>query len=153
MPEGHDISPPGRATVLGLDFGTRRVGVAVGDVETGIATALDTIRADSNAAKLDGVAAHVAEWQPALLVLGEPTHADGGRHETARLAHKFANRLRERFKLPVEWCDETLSSHEAQILLRERGFDARAARDKLDAVAAQIILQSWLDRRREAHAA
>ena len=153
MPERHEPMPAGRGTVLGLDFGTRRVGVAVGDVETGIATALGTIHAESNAGKLDGVAAHVAEWQPALLVLGEPVHADGGPHETARLAHKFANRLRERFKLPVEWCDETLSSHEAQVLLRERGFDARAAKDKLDALAAQIVLQSWLDRRREAHAA
>jgi putative Holliday junction resolvase len=86
----------------------------------------------------------VAEWRPAGFVVGLPRHADGGEHEVARLAGKFARRLNARFGLPVAFVDETLTSAEAGARLREAGGRAKGKGD-LDAHAATVILQSYLD--------
>jgi putative Holliday junction resolvase len=86
----------------------------------------------------------VAEWHPAGFVVGLPRHADGGEHEIARLATKFARRLAARFGLPVAFVDETLTSAEAEARLREVG-GRRHARNEVDAHAATVILQSYLD--------
>ena len=136
------MTPAG--TVLAFDFGTKRVGVAVGTTEVAIANPLGTIEGEANAARFAALEKYVTQWQPALLVVGRPRHADGTQHETARLAEKFARRLRERFKLPVVFVDETLSSAEAAMRVREaRAGGSRKA--DLDAMAATVILQSFLD--------
>ena len=130
-------------TVLAFDFGTRRIGVAVGTTAPVLANPLGTIAEEANAARFDAIAAYVKEWEPVMLVVGRPKHADGSPHETARLAEKFARRLRERFALPIAFVDETLSSVEAEARLRERGTTGdRAA---VDAMAAAVILQSFLE--------
>jgi len=86
----------------------------------------------------------VAEWHPAGFVVGLPRHPDGGEHEVARLAGKFARRLNSRFGLPVAFVDETLTSAEAASRLRETGARGPGKGD-LDAHAAALILQSYLD--------
>ena len=135
------MTPQG--TVLAFDFGTRRIGVAVGTTRPALANPLGTIESEANAARFEAIAAYVKEWEPVMLVVGRPKHADGAPHETARLAEKFARRLRERFALPVVFVDETLSSVEAEARLRERGGPRdRAA---VDAMAAAVILQSYLE--------
>jgi putative Holliday junction resolvase len=132
-------------TVLGFDFGEKRIGVAVGNTITSRAEPLTTIHAESNEDRMAAVAYLVKEWQPARLVIGEPAHENGSPHEIARLAHKFGNRLHEKFRLPVEYVNEFLSSTEASRHLTERGITGREQKAHLDAVAAQVILQSWFD--------
>lgn len=132
--------------VMGFDFGIKRIGVAVGDKIVGIAHAIDTIHAESNADRMSAVDALVKQWQPILLVIGEPAYENGiDPHPLAHLARKFGNRLRERHRLPVEYVNEFLSSHEAGMHLAEQGIKGRAQKAQIDAVAAQVILQSYLD--------
>jgi len=134
-------------TILGFDFGEKRIGVAVGNTITSQAQALTTLHVESNVARLGAIEKLVAEWQPAGFVVGQPEHADGKPHEVAHLAKKFGNRLREKFCLPVEYVNETLSSNEASSLLAARGVRGIAQKAEIDAVAAQVILQSYLDER------
>lgn len=134
-------------TILGFDFGEKRIGVAVGNTITSQAQALTTLHVESNAARLGAIEKLVAEWQPAGFVVGQPEHADGQPHEVAHLAKKFGNRLKEKFCLPVAYVNETLSSNEASSLLAARGVRGIAQKAEIDAVAAQVILQSYLDER------
>ncbi len=134
-------------TILGFDFGEKRIGVAVGNTVTSQARALTTLHVESNAARLGAVEKLVAEWQPASFVIGQPEHADGQPHDVAHLAKKFGNRLTEKFRLPVAYINETLSSVEASSILGARGVKGVAQRAEIDAVAAQVILQSYLDER------
>ena len=139
-------------TILGFDFGEKRIGVAVGNTVTSQAQALTTLHVESNAARLGAVEILVNEWQPASFVVGQPEHADGTPHEIAHLAKKFGNRLTEKFRLPVTYVNETLSSAEASSILGARGVKGIAQKAEIDAVAAQVILQSFLDER-ASHAA
>ena len=134
-------------TILGFDFGEKRIGVAVGNTVTSQARALTTLHVESNAARLGAVEKLVAEWQPASFVIGQPEHTDGQPHDVAHLAKKFGNRLTEKFRLPVAYINETLSSVEASSILGARGVKGVAQRAEIDAVAAQVILQSYLDER------
>lgn len=132
-------------TVLGFDFGEKRIGVAVGDTLVGIAHPLQTISAESNDARFGAIGALIQEWRPAQLVVGLPTHMDGTEHALTQLCRKFANRLHGRFNLPVTLVDERLSSAEASQTLREIGIGGRKQKPMLDQVAAQHILQTYLD--------
>ena len=132
-------------TVLAFDFGEKRIGVATGETLLGSAHPLTVIRAESNDDRFAAIGKLIAEWQPVQLVVGLPTHADGTPHETTRLAQKFAERLQRRYHLPVAFADERLTSVDAAARLRETGRDNRAAKPLLDAVAAQLILQTWFE--------
>jgi putative pre-16S rRNA nuclease len=134
---------PRTGTVLAFDFGTRRIGVAVGDFETRIAHPLTSVTGAENRARFAAIEKLIAEWRPALLVVGLPAHADGAEHPVGRLAQRFAQRLQGRFGIPASLVDERLTSNEAQGMLRAAG--ARGARLKagLDAVAAQRILDAY----------
>ena len=146
-PDTHHSSPithhPSTGTVLAFDFGTRRIGVAVGDFETRLAHPLASVTQAETRARFAAIERLIAEWRPALLVVGLPSHADGAEHPVGRLARRFAQRLEGRFGIPAELVDERLTSHEAEGLLRASG--ARGARLKagLDAVAAQRILETY----------
>ncbi len=134
---------PGTGTVLAFDFGTKRIGVAVGDFETRLAHPLAAITAVENRARFAAISLLVAEWRPVRLVVGIPAHADGTEHPVGSLARRFAQRLHGRFGLRAELVDERLTSREAEGLLRAAG--ARGARLKagLDSVAAQRILETY----------
>jgi putative holliday junction resolvase len=132
-------------TVLGFDFGEKRIGVAVGDTLLKLAHPLLTIETEENAAKFAQIEALLNEWQPALLIVGLPMSLDGEAHAMTALAQKFAQRLEGRFNLPVMMVDERLSSAEASQSLREAGVRGRAQKTFLDQVAAQTILQSYFD--------
>jgi putative holliday junction resolvase len=132
-------------TVLGFDFGEKRIGVAVGETATRLAHAIETIEGEGNDARFSRIAELVAEWQPAMLVVGRPRHADGAPHPVAALAEKFARRLEGRFALPVRFVDESYTSTEAGMLLAEGGRGTRAAKGEIDRLAAQLIVQSFLD--------
>jgi len=136
---------PEVGTVLAFDFGEKRIGVATGETLLGHAHPLTVIRAESNDDRFAAIGKLIAEWQPTQLVVGLPTHADGTPHGMTRLAQKFAERLQRRFALPVALADERLTSLDAETRLRETGRSARQAKPLLDAVAAQLILQTWFE--------
>lgn len=134
-------------TLIGFDFGTRRIGVAVGETSTRIASPLGAIEAEANEQRFREIARLVEEWRPAGFVVGRPRHADGSGHEVAKLAERFGRRLAARHSIPVVFVDETLTSAEAEASLREaRTRKGRQA--DIDAVAATVILQSFLDQNR-----
>lgn len=132
-------------TALAFDFGQARIGVAQGDAELGMAHPLATVSGSSNEAKFDAVAKLIQEWQPAYLVVGLPVHADGSEHELTRLSRKFGRRLQGRFRLPVYWVDERMSSLYAESLLAEAQVFGRKQKAVLDQVAAQAILQGFFE--------
>ena len=134
------------ATVLAFDFGTRRVGVAIGNTLVSVAHPLVTIEGDSPATTLAAISVLIDEWRPQQLVVGLPTHADGTPHAMTAQAERFAATLERRFGLPVARVDERHTTEAAQDALdaRKSGRRGRAERDQ---VAAQIILQAWLDER------
>jgi putative Holliday junction resolvase len=132
-------------TVLAFDFGQKRIGVATGETLLASAHPLTVIHAESNDDRFAAIGQLIAEWQPTQLVVGLPTHVDGTPHDMTRLAQKFAERLQRRFALPVALADERLSSLDAEARLRETGRGGRQAKPMLDAVAAQLILQTWFE--------
>ncbi len=131
--------------MLAFDFGTRRIGVAVGNTLLRVARPLTTIAAEANAARFAAVAALIGEWQPDLLVVGHPVHADGAEHALTARAGRFARQLAGRFGLPVAQVDERFTSVAAEDALAAAGFRAGARKTARDEVAAQLILQSWFD--------
>ncbi len=133
-----------QGTLIGFDFGVRRIGVAVGETSTRIANPLGAIEAEANEVRFREIGRIVDEWHPAAFVVGRPRHADGSEHAVARLAERFGRRLAARYRLPVVFVDETLTSAAAEASLREFGTRARRASD-VDALAATLILQSFLD--------
>jgi putative Holliday junction resolvase len=140
-------TPPSQpiGTILAFDFGEKRIGVAVGDNLVGLAHPLQTISAESNDVRFATIASLIAEWRPVLLVVGLPTHMDGTEHALTLLCKKFARRLEGRFNLPVALVDERLTSAEASQTLKELGVGGRKQKPMLDQVAAQLILQHYLD--------
>lgn len=131
-------------TVLGFDYGAKRLGVAVGETSTRIANPLGAIVAEANEVRFAAIDKYVDEWKPVAFVVGQPKHGDGSPHEVARLAGKFARRLAGRYKRDVLMVDETLTSAVAESELR--GTRTRASeKGDVDALAATIILQSFLD--------
>lgn len=133
-------------TVLAFDFGEKRIGVAVGERLLAQAHPLTTIRGEANAERFAAIAALIDEWQPVCLVVGLPVALDGAAHAMTARCTRFANQLRGRFGLPVDYAEERLSSVEAEERLRESGHDARSAREHVDALAAQLILQGYFER-------
>lgn len=129
-------------TVLGFDFGTKRIGIAVGSTVTGSARPLLTLPARDGVPDWIRLTQVVVEWNPARLVVGLPLNMDGSDSEITVRARSFARKLSGRLVLPVDTIDERLTSFEA------RGEILRAGNSKqkqdVDALAAALIVQSWL---------
>jgi putative Holliday junction resolvase len=132
-------------TILAFDFGERWIGVAVGDTETRIASPVGMFEAESAPRRLAEVEALLREWRPGRLLVGLPLAMDGGEHEMTRRARRFARQLEARFRLPVDLADERLSSASARETLRDAGKGGREHKRDVHALAAKIILQSYLD--------
>ncbi|MDR0378464.1 MAG: Holliday junction resolvase RuvX [Candidatus Accumulibacter sp.] len=132
-----------RGSLLAFDFGVKRIGVAVGELELAQAHPLTTIRGERNDQRFSRIAALIDEWKPVRLVVGLPVALDGTPHEMSARCVRFANQLRGRFGIGVDYAEERLSSREAEERLRESGYNARSAREHVDTLAAQIILQSY----------
>lgn len=143
----------GTGTCLAFDFGLRRIGVAVGDAALHTAHPLKPIRAGTPEAAAAAIAPLVAEWQPARLIVGIPTDAEGKPKDSAagRGAERFAKLLEARFKLHVERVDERYSSTEAEGRIREAAGARRAAKASrertLDSHAALVILEQYFSER------
>ena len=126
---------PKPITVMAFDYGTRRVGVAVGNSETGLGQALKTIAAPNVESLFKEVEGLLKEWQPERLVVGKPLHPDDAEHEMTVKATRFGNQLQGRFHLPVDWVDERYTSAVLE-------GDAQM-QDNLDAHSAALLLEQY----------
>jgi len=129
---------------MAVDLGSARTGIAVSDELGMLAQPWKTL--PGGAAALEAVVAAVAEIGPVRILVGLPRNMDGSHGPAAEAAKTFAESLRSRVSCPVELWDERLTTVAAQRSLRESGRKARDQRGVVDQVAAQILLQSWLDR-------
>ena len=134
-------------TILAFDFGTRRIGVAVGESEIGLAHPLVTIEGEANDRRFAAIASLIDEWHPALLIVGLPLHADGTEHALTLRARRFAKQLEGRFGLAATLVDERFTTHAATDALTEAGVKSRSHKPLRDQVAAQLILQAYFDQR------
>jgi putative Holliday junction resolvase len=135
-----------RGYILGFDFGLRRIGVAVGQTATHTASSLETV---SHGREPDwtAIARLVNEWKPATLLVGLPLGPEGEETDMSKAARRFGAALKKRFSLAVAYADERLSSRAAEerfAKLRASGSLRRKDASQLDAMAAQIILENWL---------
>lgn len=144
MPEAAPATSSG-GTVLAFDFGEKRIGVAVGESMLRQAHPLTVIHGEGNAERFTAIAVLINEWRPVSLLVGLPLTLDGEAHAMTARCIRFANQLRGRFGLHVDYADERLSSIEAEERLRASGHNAKQAKAHVDAVAAQLILQCHFD--------
>jgi len=131
--------------ILSLDIGKRRIGVAVSDPLGLVARPVQTLHSVSLNADVAKVTEIARELEAEMIVVGDPLHMSGDAGTMSNRAHKFGEALREVSGLRVEYCDERLTSVEAQRILQESGVPPRKARGQIDAVAAAVILQSYLN--------
>lgn len=132
-------------TILAFDYGTKRIGVAVGQTLTASARALTTLK-NINHNKPDWPALEklFTQWQPQLCVVGLPLTMDGDEQVMTARARRFANQLHGRFGVQVETMDERLSSYEAEQILAEKHSHRGYNKAEIDSTAAELILKSWL---------
>jgi putative Holliday junction resolvase len=148
MPEGADIQTAAfipHGTLLAFDFGTRRIGIAIGNTLLRHANPLTTIDEEKTEARFAAIAGLLVEWQPSALVVGLPGNIDGTQHDLSALCRRFANRLKGRFNLPTIMVDERYTSLAASAQLSEEGIHGRKQKVLLDQYAAQQILQAYFD--------
>jgi len=136
---------PGPGPVLGLDLGDVRIGVAISDPDRRLAVAVGTVQVGRPPGEMRAIAELVADHAATLVVVGEPVSLDGTRGTRASHAASFADALRAFLEVPVVLHDERLSTVEAERALRDAGVSGRRRPSVIDAAAAQIILQAWLD--------
>ena len=131
--------------LLAFDYGLKHIGVATGQSVTATATPLSILPAKDGTPDWGEIEKLLKEWQPDVVVVGLPLNMDDSESEMSARARKFAARIHGRFGVKVELVDERLSSFEAKI--EDRGMETgEASRDKtIDAVAASLILQSWMN--------
>ena len=133
-------------TYLGFDFGNKKIGVAVGHKLTGIASPLHTIRSINQKPDWQTIAKLIEEWQPSGIVVGLSRQMDGTDNVISQRMLKFCRQLEGRFRLTVYQQDETLSTYEAkQLLFDELKVNATKLWEVQDQLAAQLILQTWLN--------
>jgi putative Holliday junction resolvase len=135
------FASPGR--VLGVDLGTRRVGLAITDPTRTISSPLKTIPAGSESALARALLGLCAEKDVRLVVVGLPVSADGSEGPGCERARRIAARL-EQGGMPVVLHDESWSSRDAEEVIRETGKTRRSTRDGIDAIAASLILRDYL---------
>ncbi|MBK7175757.1 MAG: Holliday junction resolvase RuvX [Chloroflexi bacterium] len=134
-----------KGRVLGLDLGEKRIGVAVSDATRTIATTLTVIKRTSRQDDFAQIGRFIAEQQANLVVVGLPVMLDGHEGEKAAWVRDYAAALQEHLHIPVAFTDEAFTTVQAENSLRARGQKGRKIRQNVDAVAATLILQAYLD--------
>ena len=132
-----------RQTLLGFDYGRRRIGVAVGQQLTRSATALTTVQARDGKPDWPAISRLIEEWKPDALVVGIPYHMDGTEQDMTQAARRFCRQLEGRYRLPVYPADERLTSYIVENSLPGNKHD----RQNIDPLAARLILQDWLQQK------
>lgn len=135
----------GNRTVLGFDLGTIKIGIAVGQEITQTARPLTTLTRKQKRIDWDKIKDLIDQWQAQALIVGMPWNMDGSEQPMTVAAQRFARQLHGRFQLPVYLVDERLTSMAADSILKEQGYTQKTNRiEKMDEVAAQLIVETWL---------
>jgi len=142
-----DDAVPTRGYLLGIDYGTVRVGVAVSDVFQNLASPLHNYQRVSRAADDQFFRKLLKEYQVVGFVVGLPLHMNGDEGDKAREARGYGKWLHSLTNLPVTYQDERLSSVQAELLLHSASLTQKQRKARVDMLAAQIVLQTWLNRR------
>ena len=137
-------STSGPQRLLAFDFGLRQIGVAVGNGLTGTTQPLPILKARDGQPDWQAVKALCDDWQPDLLLVGDPLNMDGSVSEMANRARRFARRLEGRLGIPFAMVDERLSSYEVKQQQREAGHRGDFNDEPIDSLAAELILRDWL---------
>ena len=122
--------------ILAIDFGLKKVGLAIGNTLTKTSMPISTIFYKSKQELFNLLEKHVIEWKPEFIIIGKPLNMDQTESEMSKLAEKFSTQFSKKFNLAVELVDERLSSFEAKEFAKD---------DNLDAMAAKLILDSWMN--------
>jgi putative Holliday junction resolvase len=133
---------------VALDLGDVRIGIALSDPDRRVAVPIGTVHVGRPPGELKAIANLVADHGAGLVVVGLPLRMDGSRGDRAVQAEAFAATLRQVLEVPVELFDERLTTVEAERGLREAGVHGRRRRAVVDAAAARVVLQGWLDAHR-----
>jgi len=124
--------------ILAFDFGTKKIGVAVGQTKTRTSSPLEIIRVKNNSINWENICSIVDEWNPELILVGKPLNMDGTESAIMEKVNSFFNKLKKKTKIPCEYVDERLTSFEARQNLLELKTDL------VDAQAAKILIDHWL---------
>ncbi|WP_299807978.1 Holliday junction resolvase RuvX [uncultured Shewanella sp.] len=135
----------GDKSVLGFDYGTKSIGIAIGQELTASARPLLSIKAVDGIPKWEEIGALITEWKPDLVVVGLPLNMDGTEQEMTQRARKFANRLSGRFGVKVETQDERLTTADAKARLFEMGGYKALTKGQVDAMSAVLIVESYFE--------
>lgn len=133
-----------KATILGIDYGTRQIGLALLHLPMGVATPLDVIRSKNEKPNWQAIESALKEWQPDHALIGLPLNMDGTESEMSARTRRFGRQLEGRFGLANTMVDERLSSAEARERLEDQGGSHYKDRPT-DAIAAQLLLEQWLN--------
>ncbi len=134
----------GCRTLLGFDFGTQKIGVAVGQELTGTARPLQVVRVVNLRPDWSMITEIFNTWKPDAAVVGIPLNMDGSEQPMTASAQRFQRQLEGRYQLPVYAADERLTSREAESILYADGKRGKVQAGELDPIAAQLILETWL---------
>ena len=132
-------------SVLGFDYGKKRIGIATGQTITHSATPCTTLNQVDGNPDWQAIEAEIKQWKPQALIVGMPYHTDGSENKMTTAARQFCYELEKRFKLPVFQVDEALSSQQAEEFLKQDMKINKQNKHEIDRIAAAIIVQRWLD--------
>lgn len=135
----------GQRTLMGFDFGTKSIGIAIGQEVSGTASPLSAVPAKDGIPNWDSIKRVLDDWQPDLLVVGLPLNMDGTNQEVTFKAKKFAKRLHGMFGYTVEVHDERLTTTDAKARLFDEGGYRNLEKGNVDSMSAQIILESYFE--------
>lgn len=133
------------SSVLAFDYGTRSIGVAIGQSITSTASPLAALKAEDGIPNWQQIEKLIAEWQPDLCVIGLPLNMDGTEQPITARARKFANRIHGRFGVAIALQDERLTTTSAKEFLFERGGYKSLGKDAIDSASACIILEDYFN--------
>ncbi|WP_028302535.1 Holliday junction resolvase RuvX [Oceanospirillum beijerinckii] len=136
---------PGQRTILAFDFGTTRIGVAVGQEMLGTSTALTPIPARDGIPNKEELKRLIDDWQPDAFVVGIPLNMDGSESEMSLRARKFGNRLYGQYGKPFFGMDERGTTKQAKAIAKDLGHKGSYKDNPVDGIAAQLILDSWFE--------
>lgn len=136
------------STYLGFDYGTKHIGIAVGGTASGTTQPLGNAAVHNGLPDWAPIDRFVKEWRPSALIVGKPLNMDDTENAMTRAARKFGHRLQARYNLPIHWVDERLTSVDAKNTLAAGRVPWKQRKAQVDALAAQSILQAYLDESR-----
>lgn len=135
----------GQRTLLGLDFGKKYIGVAVGQELTGNATPLGSVKAKDGIPVWDALSKFISDWQPDLIIIGLPLNMDGSEQQLTLDAKKFSQRVFGRYGIEIHLQDERLTTADAKAQLFSRGGYKNLKKDNIDAESARLIIESYFE--------